>query len=266
MTEELYERLETDAAKSALLALSKHLPEPFVVLGGWAVYLTVTDSFKDAQGSSYLGSRDVDLGFHIDVTATPEQLRKSNYAKALKMLEELGYSPSGMFRYCKILDKESGQILSETESRTVPTFNLFYLYVDPMVDKVHPRHHDVFKIEPMDEPLLERVLLEELLQEKRIEDARILVPEPYMLIATKMKAIPSRQKDEKRMKDACDIYALLWHSPISYQELIGILRREYPDLCKGARTAINDEVAREAAKHIGIDVEQYIGVINGLNK
>jgi hypothetical protein len=40
MTEELYERLETDAAKSALLALSLHLPEPFVVLGGWAVYLT----------------------------------------------------------------------------------------------------------------------------------------------------------------------------------------------------------------------------------
>jgi len=41
MTEEFYERLETETAKNALMALSKQLPEPVVVLGGWAVYLSV---------------------------------------------------------------------------------------------------------------------------------------------------------------------------------------------------------------------------------
>jgi hypothetical protein len=138
MTEEFYERMETETAKNALMALSKQLPEPVVVLGGWAVYLTVTDSFKDALGSIYLGSRDVDLGFHIDVDATLDQLRASNYAKALKILEGVGYSRSGVFRYCKIINKETGQVITEDESRSVLTFNLFYLYIDPMVDKLQP--------------------------------------------------------------------------------------------------------------------------------
>jgi len=46
MTEELYDQQETQIALEALGALSAALPEPFVVLGGWAVYLTVLESYR----------------------------------------------------------------------------------------------------------------------------------------------------------------------------------------------------------------------------
>lgn len=36
------------------------------LLGGWAVQLHVTDGFQEAHGRSYIGSRDIDLGVHID--------------------------------------------------------------------------------------------------------------------------------------------------------------------------------------------------------
>lgn len=124
----------------------------------------------------------------------------------------------------------------------------------------------MFKIEPIREPLLERILGENLLKEYRLGDARLLVPETYMVLAMKMKAIRGRQKDDKRLKDACDIYSLLWHSSTPSSEILKVLKREYPDICKAARKAINAEVASEAAKHIGIDVEKYKGVIKGLNR
>jgi hypothetical protein len=55
MAEQLYDRLETNEALKALEALSGMLPEPFLLMGGWAVYITVNDSFLDEHGSTYLG-------------------------------------------------------------------------------------------------------------------------------------------------------------------------------------------------------------------
>jgi hypothetical protein len=65
MAQQLYDRIETDEALKALEVLSDKLPEPFLLMGGWAVYITVNDSFLEEHGSTYLGSRDIDVGFHI---------------------------------------------------------------------------------------------------------------------------------------------------------------------------------------------------------
>jgi hypothetical protein len=77
MTEEIYDPLETKSALGALIDLTRRLPEPFVVLGGWAAYLTTSDSFMREHGAAYLGSRDVDVGFHIDPEMSMEELRRS---------------------------------------------------------------------------------------------------------------------------------------------------------------------------------------------
>ena len=49
--------------------LSKVLSElggQVCLLGGWAVYLTVNENFRASEGRNFMGSRDIDLGFHVD--------------------------------------------------------------------------------------------------------------------------------------------------------------------------------------------------------
>lgn len=45
------------------------------------------------------------------------------------------------------------------------------------------------------------------------------LPTPEILIATKLKSAPNRTKDDKRIKDISDIYALSWYSPTSFKDL-----------------------------------------------
>ena len=39
---------------------------PACLLGGWAVHLHVADGFQEAHRRPYIGSRDIDLGIHIE--------------------------------------------------------------------------------------------------------------------------------------------------------------------------------------------------------
>jgi hypothetical protein len=76
MTVEIYDSKETVTANTALNTLLTSLPEPFILLGGWAVYLTTSLSFGEIHGTPYLGSRDLDVGFHIDLTMSVDELRQ----------------------------------------------------------------------------------------------------------------------------------------------------------------------------------------------
>ena len=84
------------------------------------------------------------------------------------------------------------------------------------------------------------------------------------MLAMKLKAIPSRQKDDKILKDACDIYALIWHSPDGIERVLRSVKAEYPEECGSGRDAITHEVAARAAGHLGIDIEMYLEVANRL--
>jgi hypothetical protein len=57
------------------------------LLGGWAVYYLVNQSFQKATGRSYIGSRDIDLGFHINMDWNQEQLQKLEFATTSKWLK-----------------------------------------------------------------------------------------------------------------------------------------------------------------------------------
>lgn len=264
MTVQMYDADELTSAEDALVTLAEALPDTMVLLGGWAVYHTVNDSYMREHGLPYIGSRDIDIGFHVDPAWGEADLGSSPLAKAIDVAKDIGYDPMGSFRFCKFVQKGTGRSLTEDESKRVPIFDLFYLYLDIMVDRIHPRQAEVLGPKALDEPILARVYDEDLSETVRIGNTDVPVPPPHLLLAMKLKAIPNRQKEDKVIKDACDIFALLWHSPDGTENVLRSVMAEYPEECRSGLDAISDEVARRAAEHLGIDVESYLGVIGRL--
>jgi len=264
MIRNLYEQLETDASFQALLTLAHDLPEPVVLLGGWAVFLMVNERFEEENGLQYLGSRDVDVGFHIDPGWSLEELKNSTFARAETILEEIGYMPIGTSRFCRIVHRETNRTLNEEVARFVPQYDLFYLYVDPIVDNIHPGHHDVFQIKPIDEPFLTGVFKENLFTEIYLGEAKIFLPRAEILIATKLKSFQDRNKFDKKIKDACDIYSLLWYSPVEFKHIVSLLKEKYQALCLNAHQVIESSIAERASGHLGIDPGTFTGVVRQL--
>ena len=264
MVRNLYDQLEVDTSFQVLQTLSHQLPEPFVLLGGWAVFLTVNDRFEEENGQKYLGSRDVDLGFHVDPEWSIEELGNCVFARAQTILEEIGYIPMGTSRFCKIIHRETGRTISEDKAKNIPQYDLFYLYVDPIVDNIHSRHNEIFKIKPIDEPFLAGVFEEDIFSDLDIMDSKILLPNPDTLIGTKLKSFPNRDKFDKKIKDACDIYSLLWYSSDDFNPLISLVKEKYPDLCKVSREVIDNDIANKASNHLGIEPKMFKEVIGQL--
>lgn len=263
---EIYERMETDASFDALKIMAVELPEPLILIGGWAVNLTVNRSYSEEHNAPYLGSRDVDLGFHINVDASIEDLKQSNFAKTLQILKEIGYWESGTSRFCRILDKRTGKTLTEKEAGEIPFFNLFYLYIDPMVDRIHPKNDEVFKIKPIDEPLLSDAIENSRMREITISGKILLVPQPDVLLAMKLSSYPNRTKDDKKIKDACDIYALVWHSERPAKEIISSIKQNYPEHIEKVKDQFSEALIIKASDHLGVEPDQFKGVISLLFK
>jgi hypothetical protein len=60
------------------------------LLGGWAVYYIVNENFQKATGRTYIGSRDIDLGFHLNKVWSKAQLAKSDFINSITTLENMG--------------------------------------------------------------------------------------------------------------------------------------------------------------------------------
>jgi len=264
MVEQLYDRTEYEPALTALKEIVAQLPEPFVLIGGWGVYVTVNESFAVEHGASYLGSRDIDVCFQVDPECSESDLRTCTFSQALAVIQRIGYSPDGSFRYCKIIKRDTGEVVTKEVAQKIGMDDLFYLYIDVMVDNIHPKQKDVFGFNVLDEPVIRRVFKERTGVAVIFDGVELLIPDPVMLLATKLTSIQNRTKDDKLIKDACDIYAILWHSSISYQKILDEIHHQYPKECKAGFDAITDEVSKNAARHLGIDRETYRGVIRGL--
>ena len=215
----LYAKYETDTSFDYLEKIIEILDEPICILGGWAVYLTVNNRFKEDLGPDYLGSRDVDLGFHIDPSLKEKDLLKSTMKKALETLEENGFKPQG-FRYYKEIEYGTDKELSKKEAEKIPPHNIFTMYVDPIVDYVHPLFEKIFNFDPVDEIFLTHVFNNKSKRKELKEFTKLLwLPTADVLLATKIKSAINRQKDGKYIKDICDIYSLSWYSDIKYHKI-----------------------------------------------
>jgi len=187
------------------------LREPICLLGGWAVFLTVGENFRREHGRDYLGSRDIDLGFHINKEWSRGELETSNFAIAIKALKEIDFEPLS-FRLVKHFHAETKQELKGETARRTSSYEMFDLFVDPVVDHIHPAASETFGFIPIDEPLLKHVFVEQKFKIIDLFSRKAHLPLPHVLLATKIKSVSQRDKKHKRVKDIADIYALSWYS------------------------------------------------------
>ena len=263
----LYSKFETETSYQYLKRIIEVLNEPVCLLGGWAVYLTVNTRFRESQGRNYLGSRDIDIGFHVDKNLDEGQLRNSAMAKSLTLLEKEGFKLLG-FRYYKEIHYETGEELTPEEAKNIPTYNIFSIYVDPIVDTMHPSFGKIFGFTPVDESLLTLVFGERRYRKELNEFNKLLwIPTPEILLATKIKRIPNRTRDEKLVKDICDVYVLCWYSGMNFQKIKNALHdltslkklQKFKECMESEK-----EVFRKAESAMGIDAETIENVILNL--
>ncbi len=206
----MYPEFETRTSYKYLKRVISALEEPIYILGGWAVFLHVNKNFQKAQGRSYLGSRDIDLGFHLDKNAIVEQMKNSVLAKSLDILQNKLKFKSVSFRLLKEIHTETEEEIGE--GKIIPAHFVFPMYVDVLVDNIPVKFKDVFRFQPADEPLLRFVFDYEKHREELKEfNKRLWLPKPELLLATKLNALKMRDKEHKKIKDLCDIFALLWY-------------------------------------------------------
>ncbi len=188
------------------------------LLGGWAVYVTVNKNFSAANGRNYIGSKDIDLGFHIDKSWSDSELKSSTFASTINALREIGFRPLS-FRLVKYFHTETRKELDEKEIRTLGQHLMFDLFVDPIVDNIHPNAKKILGFLPIDEPLLSHVFDGKKYTLINAFGGKFMLPEPEVLLATKLSSVPNRDAEHKRIKDIADIYALLWYSDTKITEL-----------------------------------------------
>ncbi|MDR2204192.1 MAG: hypothetical protein LBE76_07890 [Nitrososphaerota archaeon] len=218
-------------------------------------------TFKKVTGRTYIGSRDIDLGFHIDMDWTQEQLKNSEFATTIQVAESMGFS-SVSFRLVKDFDADTGEELMPEESAKRPLYQIFQLYIDPIVDCIHPEIKNLLGFVPIDEPLLSLVFQEKMYRTQMLFGKNILIPEPHVILAMKLNSAPRRDKEHKLLKDIADIYALLWHSDIKLsklkEQLFAITPKETAR--KAVQTFSSDDISK-VATILGIDNQEISRVL-----
>ena len=185
----MYDSAETDISYEYLLKLKdKAKSLRWAVIGGWGVFLQAKKEYQKAFGKEYLKSRDIDV--FID----------AEYEDAfLKIIKDLGFKESSYkFRYELVYDREEKKIISSERTKEKHIFNLIYVFLDVFSDK------KAKKLGSWVFPDLGKAEIE------NIEGFPVLDIKP--LIDLKIVSFFEREKLDKELKDACDIYALLIYS------------------------------------------------------
>ena len=257
----LYEDYETKISHENLSKVITALPSPVCLLGGWAVYYTVNTNYNVSNGKSYHGSKDIDLGFHLEDDATDESLSKSTLAAAIKSLKDIGFHSMGI-RLFKDYHRETHHPLSEAKAKKIPSYNIFQLYVDLLVDNAPSNIKKVLGFMPFDEKRLTHVFDEKMF--KMIDEfpIRVILPTPPVLLAMKIASLPARTKDHKKYKDIMDVYALIWHSGIPVKNLrLDVSKLVSNQDMSKMISSIGRSDYVEAAAALGVDDKKLEGVI-----
>ena len=236
----MYPNKETEISYHYLQQVISHLDEPLCLLGGWAVYFTVNSKYQKETGASYLGSRDIDLGFH-DV---------KTMKKTMEKLEHMGFKKLS-FRYFKELHTETMRELDKEEARKTPLYDIFPMYVDLIIAKTDASMKKKLGFMPIDEPLLLHVFENAHKREVQEFGKHLIMPSPALLLAMKICSIKGRDKEHKRVKDFCDLTALCLYSGIAIE-----------NLKKEAESFVSEEKIKQNLK--SLDKTDYTQVVKFL--
>lgn len=185
----MYDTIETDISYEYLAKLAeKAINIRWAVCGGWGVFFHVNEEYKRAFGKDYLSSRDIDV--FIDS-------KEETYF--LKIIEEMGFKESAYhFRYELIYDREEKKIISDEHSKKKHIFNLVYIFLDVFSNR-KTKKLGSWVIPDLKEAKIEKI-------------NNYLVLDTNSLLALKINSLFGREKLDKELKDACDVYALLFYS------------------------------------------------------
>ena len=198
----LYDERITKLSLDNLITISDLTNFPICVCGGWAVYYTINDIFKEKKNREYIGSQDIDIGFSLKPMMTKTEFKSTNLFKTLKILESNGFEPEG-FRYRK--DVAYGKLGIEDDMEKNETFAL---YVDILVNSYPPSLNDLYPNCFFEVPLIEQVYNNTKHQVKMssISD-NLFIPTREIIIAMKIHSLPSRGNVRHKMvKDICHLY------------------------------------------------------------
>ncbi len=262
----MYNEFETRISYKYLQEVIKVLEEPICILGGWAVFFHVNKNFQKAQGRLYLGSRDIDLGFHLGKNTTITEMKNSALAKSLQILQnKLKFKPLS-FRLLKEIHTETEEEIKT--GQIIPSHFIFPMYIDPLVDNIPKNFKEVFKFQPADEPLLKFAFENSEYREELKEfNKRLLLPKPELLLATKVNALQYRDKEHKKIKDVCDIFSLLFYSKEKPKELSKRVKQFITlRAIKQSLTKIENEDYNKASEQLNHSPEEIKRIIETLQE
>src|SRR3989344_4133450 len=231
----MYEKYETDLSWKYVKDITRELSKPVIVIGGWAVYFLVNDKFKEFFGKDYLGSKDLDLGYELK-----GNLKKSNFYRDMEYLKKQGFRILG-FRLMQEFHTETKERLSQEKAKKIPSSFIHNIYIDLVVNKIPEDFKKVFGFTPIDEPLVDWVL------KNNIKIDNFIIPSPEVMLAMKLNSVLGRDKEHKRAKDICDIFALLYCGNIDLNEFYEIYNRNK------ARKILKELDVEDASNLLGID-------------
>ena len=258
----LYSEHEINISRTNLSVVAASVPSPLCLLGGWAVFLLTNKNFTQAHGREYHGSKDIDLGFYFNIQEDENSLKESLFNKSIIALKEIGFTPQS-FRMVQIYHSEEMRPLTEEESKRVPAYNLFYFYVDLMVNRIPDKIRDVLGVAPADEPMITQIFEKKLYKTITAFGVDVLLPNPEIMLATKLNWVLQRTKDHKRIKDIADIYALIWYTDTNMKHL----QKSVASLITQGKinkvlSSFRDNDLKCVSKEIGVDVDQIKSVFN----
>lgn len=251
----MYAEFETKTSYSYLKEVIKNLNEPICILGGWAVFFHVNKIFQEEQGRPYLGSRDIDLGFQMK-----GDIKKSAISQAISSLKKLNFEPLS-FRFVKEIHTETEEEIKDGE--IIPAHFIFPMYVDLIVDIIPDNFNSIFNFNPIDEPLLKPVFEKKKYVVVKEFGKKLFLPSVEYLIAMKINSLPGRDREHKKIKDLCDLFALVWYTNIKLHELRldEIISKKNIKKCVDSITELDLEKAGQQLGHDAKEIKKVISKV-----
>ncbi len=186
-------------------------------------------------------------------------MRESSVWNMMKIIEgELGYEKS-RFGFVKHFERKTGEPISEEDSKKLPLHDLFPVFIDIIPDTEELEvFKNVFGFVPPSDPLLKLAFIEnkcEPLESHAEWDVKASpkICDPDLLASMKIRSIPKRDKEHKRVKDVCDLYALLWYVEDYNKMLENVTRIIDRNDLEELKKNIDEDVIRNASNLIDVN-------------
>lgn len=185
----MYDPIETNISYEYLLKLKEKTADlRWAVIGGWGIFFHVKKEYTGAFGREYSKSRDIDIFIDAD-----------DEEGFFKIIKNMGFKESSYnFRYELIYDREEKKIVSSEKARRKHIFNLIYVFLDVFSNR---------KTRKLGSWVFSDLKNAEI---EKIEGFPVL--DANSLLDLKVTSFFEREKLDKELKDACDIFALLFYS------------------------------------------------------